>query len=105
MSIRTTAVRFLNLCNEYDINREEALDREHPIRQLLANPFVLIERNVGGAAPAYWLSVHASPEAAAKAHYSQIAVVDWVIERLVDVLTGDEFEVTVNPVVRKVRKS
>lgn len=62
--------------------------------------FMLLERNSRNT-PAFYITTHATAEAAGNYHYGQ-ETNDYFIEALVDLDTGDRYEVEVRTVVTKI---
>ena len=59
---------------------------------LALSRFLLVERNVGGSEPAFWVSDHRTPENAAAYWVTQDARRDWEIVALHDLDTGAVWE-------------
>lgn len=68
-------------------------------RDLAGAPYVLVETSRYGQT---WITIWASPEAAANYHVNQEYADDWDLAELVDIRTGDQFQIELKPVVTKV---
>jgi hypothetical protein len=66
---------------------------------IVARPVVLIERNVRGSNPPHYITLHADPESAGRYHFGQEYQSDWSIVDIVNVVTGDVYDIEVRPVV------
>lgn len=61
----------------------------------LVGRYCLVERNVGGSTPAFWVNVDDSVNVLAENHVSQEFARDWEIEWFFDLDTGEEVHTTV----------
>lgn len=61
--------------------------------------YALVEMNVGGSTPPYWVTTHDTPSDAANYSINQEYASDWGIVSLTDLQTGDRVQTTTATVV------
>lgn len=61
--------------------------------------YALVEVNVGGSTPPYWITTHDTPSDAAAYSINQEHASDWGIVSLTDLQTGDHIQATTATVV------
>lgn len=59
-----------------------------------AERWLLVEENVKGSTPPYWLTTHAGPAEAGQYHFTQEYASDWAIVEIIDLDTGESFDET-----------
>lgn len=71
-----------------------------PDGDILTTPYALVETSRYGQV---WITLHASPDAAAEAHVRQEYVEDWEVHICTGLILGDAYSIEYKPIVRKVR--
>jgi hypothetical protein len=71
------------VAREFGANHDECLPVHVPLDR-----FLLVQRNLGGAGPSFWLTTHASPFLAGNYIAAQEFPEDWRTEVLLDLDTG-----------------
>lgn len=95
----TRKERYDDLCMRFLLDDDFLFTAEAEPRR-----YALVEDN-RLSAPAHWITTFDSPEAAGTYHHEQEYAADWSINVLVDLDTGDEYDVdTVTRVTTTLRK-
>lgn len=89
VEVRQRALK--ELAYSYGIE-ESDIETDDPAR------YALVEQNVGGSSPPYFVTMHSSPAEAGKYHVEQEYASDWEVDALVDLDTGQTFSAEVQPI-------
>lgn len=92
MKTLKTQEAYIDLCNQWQIAPGTDDDHNFAPEVTDIDRYVLVETSRYGQT---WVTTHASPDAAAQAHASQEYAEDWTCELIVDLLTGNEYELVV----------
>lgn len=89
-------VRFRALCAEYGL---EPADDPADLWHDESCPIALVERNLRGGSPRWFITLHPDAQRAVDSHRDQEYPDDWDIERIVDCRDGTEYGVETQAVI------